>query len=208
MADIDERMDKKDQMIIAEQRKKKKFKTLYVTERKEWRKWLEQNYNREKEIWLIYPHKSSGKPRILYNDAVEEALCFGWIDSTVRKFDKESSMQRFSPRNPKSTYSQANKERLRWLLKKDMIHPSLKESVKKILQEKFVFPPDIIKAIKKDKKAWENYQKFSESYKRIRVAYIEGARKRPEEFNKRLSNFINKTRNNKLIGFGGIEKHY
>jgi uncharacterized protein YdeI (YjbR/CyaY-like superfamily) len=117
-------------------------------------------------------------------------------------------MQRFSPRNPKSTYSQANKERLRWLLKKDMIHPSLKESVKKILQEKFVFPPDIIKAIKKDKKAWENYQKFSESYKRIRVAYIEGARKRPEEFNKRLSNFINKTRNNKLIGFGGIEKHY
>jgi hypothetical protein len=53
-----------------------------------------------------------------------------------------------------------------------------------------------------------NYQKFSESYKRIRVAYIEGARKRPEEFNKRLSNFINKTRNNKLIGFGGIEKHY
>ncbi|MEJ2306332.1 MAG: YdeI/OmpD-associated family protein [candidate division WOR-3 bacterium] len=195
-------------MIVAEQRKKKKFKTLYVTERKEWRKWLEQNYNREKEIWLIYPHKSSGKPRILYNDAVEEALCFGWIDSTVRKFDKESSMQRFSPRNPKSTYSQANKERLRWLLKKDMIHPSLKESVKKILQEKFVFPPDIIKAIKKDKKAWENYQKFSESYKRIRVAYIEGARKRPEEFNKRLSNFINKTRNNKLIGFGGIEKHY
>jgi hypothetical protein len=59
MADIDERMDKKDQMIVAEQRKKKKFKTLYVTERKEWRKWLEQNYNREKEIWLIYPHKSS-----------------------------------------------------------------------------------------------------------------------------------------------------
>jgi uncharacterized protein YdeI (YjbR/CyaY-like superfamily) len=186
----------------------KDFKTLYVTERNEWRKWLELNFNKEKEIWLVYPNKSSGKPRILYNDAVEEALCFGWIDSTVKKFDNESSMQRFSPRNLKSTYSQANKERLRWLLKKDMIHQSVKESVRQILKEKFIFPDDIINAIKKDKKAWENYQKFSEPYKRIRVAYIESARKRPEEFNKRLLNFINKTRKNKLIGFGGIEKHY
>ncbi|MEJ2567999.1 MAG: YdeI/OmpD-associated family protein, partial [candidate division WOR-3 bacterium] len=114
----------------------------------------------------------------------------------------------FSPRSPKSTYSQANKERLRWLLKKDMIHQSVKESVKQILKEKFIFPSDIIKAIKKDKKVWENYQKFSEPYKRIRVAYIQGARKRPGEFNKRLLNFINKTKENKLIGFGGIEKHY
>ena len=186
----------------------KKFKTLYVTERREWRKWLEINFDREKEIWLVYPNKSSGKSRILYNDAVEEALCFGWIDNTVKKFDKKNSMQRFSPRSPKSTYAQANKERLRWLLKKDMIHQSVKESVKQILKEKFIFPSDIIKAIKKDKKVWENYQKFSEPYKRIRVAYIQGARKRPGEFNKRLLNFINKTKENKLIGFGGIEKHY
>jgi uncharacterized protein YdeI (YjbR/CyaY-like superfamily) len=186
----------------------KKFKTLYITERKEWREWLEVNFDREKEIWLIYPNKFSGKPRILYNDAVEEALCFGWIDSTIRKFDKESSMQRFSRRNPKSPYSQANKERLRWLLKENMIHQSIKESVKKILKEKFIFPSDIINAIKKDKKAWKNYQTFSQAYKRIRIAYIDGARKRPEEFNKRLANFIKKTRENKLIGFGGIEKHY
>ncbi|MBN1694833.1 YdeI/OmpD-associated family protein [candidate division WOR-3 bacterium] len=186
----------------------RKFKTLYITERNEWREWLRKNFDKEKEIWLIYPNKSSGKPRITYNDAVEEALCFGWIDSTVRKFDKENSMQRFSPRNPKSKYSQANKERLRWLLKKDMIHSSIKESAKKILKEKFVFPVDIIDAIKKDKKAWENFQKFSQAYKRVRIAYIEGARKRPEEFNKRLSNFIKRTRENKMIGFGGIEKHY
>lgn len=117
-------------------------------------------------------------------------------------------MQRFSPRNPKSSYSQANKERLRWLLKGNLIHPSIEESVRKILGEKFVFPDDIINTIKKDKKAWKNYQTFSQSYKRIRIAYIDGARKRPEEFNKRLSNFIKKTRENKIIGFGGIEKHY
>jgi uncharacterized protein YdeI (YjbR/CyaY-like superfamily) len=185
-----------------------KFKTLYVTDRKRWRKWLEVNFDKEKEIWLIYPNKSSGKPRILYNDAVEEALCFGWIDSTVKKIDEESHIQRFSPRNPKSSYSQANKERLRWLLKENLIHPSMHESVKKVLKEKFVFPSDIINAIKKDKKVWENYQKFSPAYKRIRIAYIDGARIRPEEFNKRLANFIKKTRENKIIGFGGIEKHY
>ena len=185
-----------------------KFKTLYVTDRKRWRKWLEVNFNKKKEIWLIYPNKSSVKPRILYNDAVEEALCFGWIDSTVKKIDEESHIQRFSPRNPKSSYSQANKERLRWLLKENLIHPSMHESVKKVLKEKFVFPSDIINAIKKDKKVWENYQKFSPAYKRIRIAYIDGARKRPEEFNKRLANFIKKTRENKIIGFGGIEKHY
>ena len=186
----------------------KKLKTLYIIDRKKWRKWLEKNFDKEKEIWLIYPNKSSGKPRILYNDAVEEALCFGWIDSIVKKIDKESSIQRFSPRNHKSKYSQANKERLRWLLKKNLIHPSILESAKKVLEEKFVFPDDIINAIKKDKNAWENYQKFSQVYKRIRVAYINGARKRPEEFNRRLANFIKKTRENKIIGFGGIEKHY
>ncbi len=64
-------------------------KTLYVTDRQAWRKWLAENYDKEKEIWLIYPKKASGKPRILYNDAVEEALSFGWIDSTAKKLMKK-----------------------------------------------------------------------------------------------------------------------
>ena len=117
--------------------------TLYVSSRDEWRKWLERNFDKQTEIWLIFPKKSSGKPRISYNDAVEEALSFGWIDSIVKKFDEQSSVQRFSPRNPKSSYSQANKERLRWLLKVKMLHPSVEEQVKKILDEKFSFPSDI-----------------------------------------------------------------
>ena len=74
--------------------------------------------------------------------------------------------------------------------------------------EEFVFPPDILDAIKADEGAWANYQNFSEPYKRIRVAFIEGARKRPEEFQKRLNYFIKMTRKNKVIGFGGIEKYY
>ena len=183
-------------------------KTLYVTDRKEWRKWLEKNFNKEPEIWLIYPKKSSGKPRILYNDAVEEALCFGWIDSTVKTLDKENNIQRFSKRNPESSYSQANKERLKWLLKENLIHPPLIKNIENVIKEEFIFPLDIINTIKADKFAWKNYQKFSSSYKRIRIAYIEGARGRPEEFKKRLSNFIEKTKEDKQIGFGGIEKYY
>ena len=183
-------------------------RTIYLTTRAEWREWLERNFDKEKEIWLAYPNKSSGKPRILYNDAVEEALCFGWIDSTVKKFDENSSVQRFSPRNLKSRFSQANKERLRWLMQKNMIHPSIRDTAKKALKEKFVFPSDIINAVKSDKAVWKKYQKLSPSYKRIRIAYIDAGRKRPEEFKKRLKNFIEKTRRNKQIGFGGIEKYY
>lgn len=183
-------------------------KGLYITNREDWRKWLEKNFNKEKDVWLIYPKKSSGKERIIYNDAVEEALCFGWIDSTVKSLDEDNSIQRFSPRNPKSTYSQPNKERIRWLLEHNMIHPSILDKANKIASEKFVFPKDIVTAVKKDEIAWKNYNTFSDAYKRIRVAYIHNARDLPEEFKKRLRNFIKKTRENKQIGFGGIDKYY
>jgi len=185
------------------------YKTLYVKTRKQWRDWLFDNFDKAKEIWLVYPKLNTGKTRIVYNEAVEEALCFGWIDSTVKTLDNNHIIQRFTQRNPKSDYSQANKERLKWLLDKKLIHPSLEKNVRDIISSKFVFPPDIINAIKNDKTTWHNYQMFSDPYKRIRIAYIEGARKRPDEFKKRLSNFLDKTRENKLIkGFGGIEKYY
>ena len=184
------------------------LKTLYIDNRTDWRSWLELNFKKEKEIWLVYPKKSSGIPRISYNDAVEEALCFGWIDSTVKSLDENNSLQRFSPRNPKSSYSQQNKERMKWLLENNLLHPSQLEKAKDIAAEKFVFPKDIIDAIRKNKMVWKNYNEFSEPYKRIRIAYIEAARNRPEEFQKRLANFIAKTKENKQIGFGGIEKYY
>lgn len=183
--------------------------TLYVATRKEWRDWLSDNFDKTTEIWLVYPKRNTGKIRIPYNEAVEEALCFGWIDSTVKALDNNNSIQRFTPRNTKSDYSQANKERLQWLFDKKMIHPSLELIVKHIINKEFIPPSDIIEMLKKDKTVWENYIRFSDSYKKIRIAYIDSARNRPDEFKKRLSNFINKTRNNKLIkGFGGIEKYY
>lgn len=182
--------------------------TIYVTNPEEWREWLKAHYKTESEIWLVYYNKATGKPRIEYNDAVEQALCFGWIDSNVKKLDEDRSAQRFSPRKPKSGYSQANIERLRYLVSQGMVIDEVLESLGDVLEREFVFPADIVDAIRADKQAWENYQSFSESYKRIRVAFIEGARNRPEEFQKRLNYFIKTACQNKLIGFGGIEKYY
>jgi uncharacterized protein YdeI (YjbR/CyaY-like superfamily) len=139
---------------------------------------------------------------------VEEALCFGWIDSIVKTLDEERTVQRFSPRKPKAKYSQANIERLRTLVAQKKVIKEVAETLGDVLNAEFVIPPDILQAIKANDEAWKNFQKFSDSYKRIRIAFIDGARKRPEEFQKRLRHFIEMTEKNKMLGFGGIEKHY
>lgn len=183
--------------------------TKYFTDRKDWRKWLEENFDKRADIWLEYPKKKTGKKRIVYNDVVEEALCFGWIDSTVKSLDENTTIQRFCKRRAKTSYSQANRERLKWLLEEGLIHESIKSEVEKIVSQVFIFPNDIIERLQSDSMVWSNYQKQSLPYQRIRIAYIESARKRPEEFEKRLKNFIAKTKEGKLIkGFGGIDKYY
>ncbi len=183
-------------------------KKLYVTGRDKWHDWLKKNRDIEREIWLVYYNKKSGKTRIAYNDAVEVALCFGWIDSTVKKIDEFSLAQRFTPRNPKSGYSQANIERLRRLAAEGRVIPAVRKEVEAVLAKKFVFPPDIMAKIKANKIAWDNFRKFSPAYQRIRVGYVESARSHPAEFEKRLANLIKKSGQNKQFGFGGIEKYY
>ena len=181
----------------------------YFVDRKDWRKWLEANFETADAVWLQYPLKKTGKKLILYNDVVEEALCFGWIDSTVKSFNEESSIQKFCRRRKNSSFSQQNIERLKWLVENHLVHPSILDEAKKIIQQDFVFPGDILRRLQADKEVWAHYQAFSDSYKRIRIAYIDSARTKPEEFEKRLKNFIDKTKQNKLIkGFGGIEKYY
>ena len=185
------------------------IETNYFENRKEWRKWLSDNFETAREVWFVFPNKSSGKKSITYNDAVEEALCFGWIDSTIKSLDKEHKIQRFTPRKPKSPYSQANKERLWWLLENNLIHPKLVDKIRNVLSEPFVFPDNILNKLQADPTVWNNYQQFSDTYKRIRIAYIQAAEILPKEFEKRLNNFINKTKENKIItGFGGIDKYY
>ena len=184
-------------------------KILYCADRREWREWLSENFEREKEVWFVFPSIRSGEVGVSYNDAVEEALCFGWIDGRAGTLDDSHHIRRFTPRKKGSGYSQPNIERLIFLDSQGLIHPKIRASVEEIINRPFVFSEDILEAVKRDELAWKNYQAFSESYKRIRIAYIEAARKRPDEFEKRLSNFIRKTRENKLIiGYGGIEKYY
>lgn len=183
-------------------------KVLHATNRKEWRAWLKRHHKTDKEIWLKYHRKETGKPRISYNDAVEEALCFGWIDSTVKKLDEKSFVQRFSPRNPKSPYSQMNRERLRKLIAQRKVIKLVLATLEGIFDDEFEAPPAILKAVKANKKAWENYQGFSDRYKRIRIAFIAGAKSRPTEYKKRLAYFIKMTEKGKQFGFGGIRGYF
>ncbi len=90
--------------------------TLLVTTRQEWREWLAQHHRDRKEIWLIYYKKSAGKKGIAYDEAVEEALCFGWIDGTNKGINEETYAGRFTPRRPKSPWSASNRARIARLL--------------------------------------------------------------------------------------------
>jgi len=182
---------------------------FYAQSRLQWRDWLSENFESESEIWFVFPSVSSGEKSVSYNDAVEEALCFGWIDGRAGTLDSTHSIRRFTPRRKGASYSRPNIERLIWLEERGMIHPAVRESVLPLISAPFVFPDDIIGEIHRNPEAWENYQKQSDSYKRIRVAYIDAARNRPEEFVKRLEHFISKTARGQIIsGYGGIEKYY
>jgi uncharacterized protein YdeI (YjbR/CyaY-like superfamily) len=182
---------------------------LEVAKRSEWRAWLRLNYRSAKVVWLVSYKKHTGRPRVAYNDAVEEALAFGWIDSTVHRLDDDRYAQRFTPRRPGSSYSEANLARLRAMAEAGKVAPDVLARVQPLLVEKPVrIPPDILAALKSDPETWRNFQAFSEPYKRIRIAYIDDVRVRPEEFAKRLRNFLRMTKKNRIIGFGGIQKHY
>jgi uncharacterized protein YdeI (YjbR/CyaY-like superfamily) len=182
---------------------------LDVAKRSEWRAWLRRNYKTAKVVWLVFHKKHTGRPRVAYNDAVEEAIAFGWIDSTAKKIDEDRYAQRFTPRNPRSSFSESNIARLRAMAAKGKIMPEVLERVRPLLVAKPVrVPPDILAALKADPETWKNFRAFSESYRRIRIGYLEGSRDRPEQFEKRLRNFLKMTKANRLIGFGGIHKHY
>lgn len=182
-------------------------KTLYITNRKQWCSWLVKNRDKKKEIWLIYYRKSSNKPRISYNDAVEEALCYGWIDSTVKGIDKERFAQRFSPRRPTSKLSEMNRERIRRLIKgKKMTTVGLK-AVSKVFnkskdkKKKLTISPYILGALKADRQVWKNFKDFPEGYKKVRIGFIENRGRHGDEmFQKSLRYFIKMTAKNKKFG--------
>lgn len=180
-----------------------------ASDRGAWRAYLAEHFETASEVWFVFPTKDSGEQSISYNDAVEEALCFGWIDGRAGTLDETHHIRRFTPRRKGSAYSQPNIERLIRMDAQGLIHPKVRDSVLPVIRAPFVFPPDILDALREDETVWANYTQFSDSYKRIRVAYIEAARKRPEEFSKRLNSFIEKTRRGKrIMGYGGIDRYY
>ena len=175
-------------------------KKLYVTNREAWRSWLAKNHNTKSETWLVYYKKHTGKPRIPYGDAVEEALSYGWIDSTVKRIDDDRFAQRFTPRRKGSPMSEMNKERARRMISAGRMAPPGLATVNGRLDDDFIVPERILAVLKKDENVWKHFRGFPEHYRRIRLAYIEGARNRPEEFQKRLRHFLKMTAQNKKFG--------
>lgn len=186
-------------------------KTLYVHKVKDWRSWLKKNHKTSREIWLVYYKKHSGKPRISYNDAVDEAMCFGWIDSTVKTLDKDRYCQRFSPRKKGSPVSELNKHRAIRLIREKRMTPVGLESLKETLRggaklhqgrikhvEPFKIPAYVKNALVKGQ-AWRNFQKFPLAYKRIRVGWVTGTHK-PDVRKTRLDYFVKMTAQNKRFG--------
>src|SRR5215813_8427147 len=112
-------------------------KTLYVTSREEWRAWLTKHYQSETEVWLIYYKKHTGQPRISYDHAVEEALCFGWVDSIVKRIDDEKFAQKFTPRRDCTKWSANNLRRVRKLMREGRMSEAGRAKIgRAILDEK------------------------------------------------------------------------
>jgi len=176
-------------------------RTLYVSRRKAWRAWLEKNHRTKKEIWLVYPRAHTGKRRIPYNDAVEEGLCFGWIDGIIKKIDADRTAQRWSPRRSRKSFlSETNKEHVRRMIRLGLMTPAGLEKIQARMEEKFVPAPDILVALKRDPQTLKNFRAFAGWYQRIRFGWIDAARERPEIFRQRLRYLLKMTAQNKRFG--------
>lgn len=177
-----------------EYKNKLSFKTF-----KQFYSWLKINHDKEKECWLLVNRSKPNKSVISYIDAVYGALCFGWIDSVFKKIDNKT-YQRFSKRSNKSSnWTELNKQRCRWLIKHKYMTKSGLEVIPD-LDKEYVFDKDVIKQLKKDKKVWENFNKFPDLYKRIRVSWIVYYKKDKIAYKKALSTLIKNTKLNKMYG--------
>ncbi len=171
---------------------------LHISNRAEFRVWLKENSEKEKECWVFVKRgKPTNDDAFWYLDAVEEALCFGWIDSTIRMID-EVPMQRFSPRRKKSPWTELNKERVRRLEKMGL----MTDAGRAVLPNMdFQIDDDILVALQSDEVVWQNFQALPTLYVRVRIDNIQNIRKRaPEAYQRRLQKFIDNTRNGILYG--------
>jgi len=179
------------------------MKTLYVKDRKRWRCWLMKNGVRAKEVWLIYPKKHSGKARIPYDDAVEEALCFGWIDGMTAKLDADRYAQRFTPRRPSSRWSPINIKRARNLISAGkMTAPGLAvfRPDRKTEAHPTELPRPLEKMFRRNATAWENFRRFPPFYRRMTIGWVASAKKEETRV-KRLEKLVEFSADNRRIKF-------
>lgn len=176
-----------------------KYETFYAKDRQEWRDWLAKHHATSLGIWLIYYKKESGKPRVDYADAVEEALCFGWVDSRPNILDDERYMQLFSPRRPKSPWSKLNKQRVEKLIEQGLMMPAGLEKIELAKQngnwntydtiEELTIPADLQQALTANEAAKANLEAFSSSSKKNILWWIKSA-KRPDTRAKRIEETV------------------
>jgi uncharacterized protein YdeI (YjbR/CyaY-like superfamily) len=175
------------------------IKTFHFKTQKEWRKWLVKNHSTEKSVWLIFYKKGSSVQCTNYAEALEEALCFGWIDSKAVKRDDVSYYQYFAKRKPKSNWSKVNKEKVTKLIEKGLMTPAGFESIEIAKQngswsvldtvEELIIPHDLELLFDKNKMAFENWKKFPPSSKKVILGWILSA-KRPETRQKRIAETV------------------
>jgi hypothetical protein len=172
--------------------------TLKPRTRAEWRAWLAAHHDSAEEIWLIADDRPE-EPTVPYLDAVEEALCFGWIDSIAKRITSVERAQRFSPRRARSNWTELNKARARRLIALGLMTDAGARTLPDLALP-FVIAPDILAAIRGEPLAWEHFQTLPDLYVRVRVGYIEEMRKRPDELERRLRSFLDKTAAGKVFG--------
>ena len=171
--------------------------TCNVQTRSEWRAWLQAHHDEKKEIWLINDSRSTEAVR--YLDAVEEAICFGWIDGIQKRKSEFESAQRFTPRRRRSNWTELNKERARRLVTLGLMTDKGYESLPD-LESPFIIPEDILAAIHRIPAAADFFDSLPDLYKRVRIGYIVEVRRNQIEFQKRLDNFLRKTADRKMYG--------
>lgn len=183
---------------------------LYVASRDAWRAWLRHNHDSAKEVWVIYYKKHTGKPSIPYDDSVEEALCFGWVDSIIKRIDDEKFARKFTPRKAKSRWSEANKKRARKMIKEGKMTETGLEKIREAeksgewlrappVRRELVIPPYMKAALVRNKKALENFNKLAKSHKRQYVGWITSA-KREETRKRRLAEVIRLLEKSEKLG--------
>jgi len=170
-----------------------------VSDRAAWRRWLAERHTQRDAVWLVFHKKASDGTSPSYEHAVEEALCFGWIDSTVNRLDERRSLQLFAPRKPRSTWSASNKERVARLEREGLLAPAGIAAIERAKEngswsaldavERLEEPPDLATALDADVSARENWNGFSPSSRKAILWWIVSAR-RPETRAKRIEQTV------------------